>query len=130
VEDYPVRKGECQETSGFLFSHTCGEVAMRCCEKCNKEICDRHTVRAVQAEYGKEQILCTTCARQSSTVTQGRGPQRTSDRYYDDPYFYTDDHYPNYQMDRDEFTDADEAALRGGIAADELRSFEDDMGAS
>ncbi len=132
MSEYPVGKGECQETSGFLFSHPCGEVALRSCVKCQKEICDRHTVREVQAGDGEELVLCTTCAKESHAAAPGPGSRRTTDGYADNPHFYMYHHYPHsqHQLDRDEFTDADEAALGDSTAAGKTRRFEDDMGAS
>ena len=121
MKDFPSRKGECQETSGFLFSHRCGEFATNRCAKCGKDVCDRHTVRS------PEGVCCTTCAKEYRTPR----PRGTGRGCHDDPYYYADDHYPDYHGGRDDFTESDEAAVAGGaMAASELGMFEDDLGGS
>jgi len=125
VDDFPSRKGECQETSGFLFSHGCGEFATSRCEKCGKDICDRHTVHAA------DRVCCTTCGKEDRTPPPRSTGRRAYDPYYDYPYYYASIHYTDYHGSRDDFTDSDEAAVAGGaIAANELGVFEDDMGGS
>src|SRR5262245_28075489 len=104
ASDPQYRAGECGETSGFLFSHRCGEFALNVCGQCQKPICQQHTV------VEQDLLLCTTCAKdrmQSGNVTN-------RDRYRDDPYFYSS--YHSYPMAMghasSDFTDADEQALR------------------
>jgi hypothetical protein len=118
--------GECAESSGFLFSHRCGELAQSNCAECRKFICPRHTVSIDQ------RMLCTTCAK---GVKRG---ERQSNTYYDDPYFYSSYYYPGYHVyhhghhhSSHDFTDADEAALGAREANDEdVKAFENNMGAS
>ncbi len=119
-----VQPGECAETSGFLFSHKCGEAATTKCSQCQKFICLRHTIT------DEQRSLCTTCAK-------GLPNTRSSSRYDDDPYFYSDVYYPGYHhfgygLGRSsDFTDGDEQAL--GDKEPELKdvkAFENNMGAS
>ena len=119
VEESEYRSGECAETSGFLFRHSCGEPAATECRECGKPICKRHSVH----EEGG--LWCTTCAKQLFRDDELRGR-----RYYDDdPYFYSTYHYTDYYDDTD-FTES-EAVLTGGEAGEEdVETFEDDMGAS
>lgn len=118
--------GECAETSGFLFSHRCGEMAQSNCAECRKFICPRHTVNIDQ------RMLCTTCAKGVQRSDSG------STAYRDDPYFYSGYYYPEYHSysygsarSSHDFTDADEAALGAREANDQdAKAFENNMGAS
>ncbi len=133
MDDFPSRQGECQDSSGFLFSHRCGDFATHRCEKCGKEICDRHTVppAARDAVQGADRVCWTTCGKEDRTGQSQPTGGRHYDPYYDDPYYYADTHYPSYHRGRDDFTDSDEAAVAGGaMAAGDLDAFEDDMGGS
>lgn len=113
------RPGECGETTGFLFSHACGEISLHICTQCQKPICMHHTVVC------EEGTLCTTCAKSAPSRT---GASRTND---DDPYFYSDTYYPGYRRVGHDFNDSDERLLRESEpTADEIRAFEGDMGAS
>ena len=44
VNAFGQNTGECQETTGFLFSHRCGSIAVRECSQCAKSICQEHSV--------------------------------------------------------------------------------------
>lgn len=123
MADPEYRVGECAETSGFLFSHACGEFAITECASCGKPICHRHAVPDEE-----EGTLCISCAKQR----QRQSGRDLDDEYdSDDPYFYAGHYYAGYYWDSDDFTDSDEAVLSGGEAGDDdLRAFEDDMGAS
>jgi hypothetical protein len=120
---------ECQEQSGFLFAHACGHPVAAVCTRCQKAVCEQHTVR------GSEGMpLCTTCARQSR---DDDGPD-SSDLSDDSPYFYSWYHFRRHGFDETEgpdphdFTEGDQGVLDapGEEGADEDDPFEDDMGAS
>ncbi len=129
MEENFVRRGECQETSGFLFSHQCGDFAARAAQ-CDKEICERHSVQDPTAQDAAR-VLCTTCGKSLLNPPSTRGDRANRhDPYYDDPYYYSYHYYTGYSHDNDAFTDSDEAAIGGATAAHELTKFEDDMGAS
>lgn len=123
-DESQFRPGECAETSGFLFAHACGDFADFECTQCGKPICHRHTSQ----ELGGP-ALCTACARQAYGEQSAQGGP--SDRYSNDPYFYSHRYYPTYMWHGHDFTEGDEAVLTGGEAdANDLRGFENDMGAS
>ena len=140
------QQGECNETSGFLFSHRCGEPAMNQCVQCQKPICQRHMFANPN---NTNEIFCTTCAKKflqekgppSSTGGRGPGVGRPYDDYGHDPYFYTGYYYHDYPYGRyhrsghshtgHDFTDGDEGTLFGGEPSrDALHQFENDMGGS
>jgi hypothetical protein len=125
-------RGECQETSGFLFSHRCGDLALDHCSQCRKPICAKYTAR----DLDPSRRLCTSCARQ--VLAENPEVFRTG-WYRDDPYFYSYYHYSGQYFphtsssphDPHDFTEGDEAVLGGGEATDSaVEAFEDDMGAS
>ena len=74
------RKGLCREKAGFLFSHTCNNIAVGECSLCGKQVCEDHwpTIESVR--------LCTTCARKAVDDDARRATTK-----YDDynPYFYS-----------------------------------------
>ena len=137
------QQGECNETSGFLFSHRCGQPAMNKCVQCQKPICERHTYTSPD-KPGEQ--FCTTCAKQFLSqqpppTTPGQTPYYSSPYYGYEPYFYTGYYYHGYPYggyhrsghnagSRD-FTDADERSLTGSEpTAEDARAFENDMGGS
>ena len=141
------RPGECQETTGFLFAHRCGDVAVRECQECQKPICQQHSVDSGGV------MRCVGCEKKlrSQQQNQQRPPQSPGGTYYDDsPYFYGSSygygydygygrhrhhyhhhHHHSTDSNHHEIVDADEAALSGEeVTAEEVRGFEDDLGAS
>lgn len=118
----------CAETSGFLFHHDCGREADATCQLCGKFVCALHTRTA------EGQILCITCLKrflkdrgtppgqQPAQPQQPQQPARqglqeaayySSPWYtYDDPYWYTDRHYPSYH--EHDFTAEDRKAFETG----------------
>lgn len=129
------RQGQCNETTGFLFSHDCGEPADHVCGQCQKPVCGKHTVDT------QGTLRCTTCAK-TWMRTAGQNPQGATGGYsdpypyYGSPYFYTWHHYgPSYdhQYNRHHhhFHDGDEGSLKGREPGrEDLEGFENDMGAS
>jgi hypothetical protein len=119
----------CQETSGFLFPHPCGQPRVLPCVQCMRFVCMQHA-RLQQME----QYLCVTCAR-AAAASDGGGVDRDdawdSDEDDDDPYFYSSRYRAlsgTQEPDPMDFTAGDQAAFdkdEGGGG-----SFEDDMGAS
>ncbi len=114
----------CQETSGFLFSHTCSQPPQHRCGRCGKVTCQGHSHMA------EGQVVCTTCAKAYQGNRRGQG-------WDDNPYFYAYYYYPGYGSyrrgywgsDDDDFYDfgpADGESLSGG----EGEGFEMDMGGS
>ncbi len=135
--DFRPRRGECGETSGFLFPHPCGNFPVAVCSECGKEICQRHRAQESERE------LCTSCAKKLAERERDepRRDRESRSHYDDDPYFYSYHHYPNYwwlgvayhhhRHDPHDFTDGDEALVGGGEATpDDVTGFEDDMGGS
>jgi len=118
VTEPEFRAGECNETSGFLFPHRCGQLSSFECEQCRKPICHQH----VAAGLGQG-TLCTTCGKAVAA------PKSQHDRR-DDPYFYSDHYYTGYYWGDADFNDADEAVLRDARGPDDVGAFENDMGAS
>ena len=149
--------GECQETSGFLFSHRCGSIAVRECSQCAKSICQEHSV-----DLGG-MLVCVTCAKQQREApppdqqpgSDTSPPYSTGGGYYNQsPYFYSDTWYSNSGMNRghwrrhhndprhgadaglgdggtSDFTDSDEAMTRGEEPdRNDMDGFENDMGGS
>lgn len=122
---FDAQPGECAETSGFLFSHKCGEMAVQKCSGCNKYICARHSVT------DQQRLLCTSCAK-------GQLNSQAPNRYDDnDPYFYSSVYYPSYHQYRfgqhynRDFNESDEQALEGKPAErSDVQAFENDVGAS
>jgi hypothetical protein len=141
------QQGECNETSGFLFSHRCGQPALNKCVQCQKPICERHTYNDPN-KPGEQ--FCTTCAKQFISQQQpapGQTPYQTGPHYGGygyggygyEPYFYTGYYYHGYPYggyhrgshSTSDFTDADERSLTGGEPSrDDARAFESDMGGS
>lgn len=135
----------CGETAGFLFHHDCGREADANCHLCGKFICRLHT-RTAEA-----QIFCITCLKryladrpaeaqqavQQPAETAEQADQRSyrsSPWYvYDDPYWYTDRHYPHYHEhdltseDRKAFETTPQPAAEAGPAEE---AFETDKTAS
>ncbi len=122
------RQGQCNETSGFLFSHPCSEPSEHVCGECQKPVCGKHAVDTQGV------LRCTTCAK-TWYRGAGRGSGQTTgtgsyDPYYSSPYFYTWHHYGT-SGHRHHFHDGDEGALHGREPnRDDLHGFEQDMGAS
>jgi len=123
------RHGQCNETSGFLFSHPCSEPSDHVCGECQKPICGKHAVDT------QGLLRCTTCAktwfrsagRGAAGATGGTGYDAP---YYQSPYFYTW-HLFGASHHHHHFHDGDEGALRGQEAGrEDLDGFEQDMGAS
>ena len=109
----------CQETSGFLFSHRCGRPGLFSCAQCHKRICPQHA-----RPQPPEAFLCVTCAQGTSDAGWG-----SDDDDDDDPYFYSSRHRrrsgSSDQDDPMDFTEGDQAKLD-----DKDDAFEDDMGGS
>ena len=98
----------CGETAGFLFHHDCGREADANCHLCGKFVCRMHT------RFAEGQIFCITCLKRylAERPAAEQGPEqpaqqaaeqaqqpsyRSSPWYtYDDPFWYTDRHYPHY----------------------------------
>lgn len=76
--------GRCNETSGFLFRHECGEMPMRQCQLCGKPLCEKHAYETVDGS------MCTTCFKKQNQDLPGN---RMHD---DDPNFYGDRYYRGY----------------------------------
>lgn len=120
------RPGECNETSGFLFSHPCSEPADHVCGQCAKPICGKHAVDTSGV------LRCTSCAK-TWLRGEGRNSNAASGQpgygpYYGSPYFYTWHHYGSHHH---HFHDGDEGALRDREPTrEDLEGFEQDMGAS
>jgi len=120
--------GACQETAGFLFSHTCGKPAQYSCGRCGKITCLRH------GHMAEGQVVCTSCAKAMQSQAPGRHPGAFSNS----PYFYAHYHYPGYGYyhagywgsdiydDPYDFSPADGESLSGA----EGEGFEMDMGGS
>ncbi len=134
----------CGETAGFLFHHDCGREADANCHLCGKFICRMHT------RVAEGQIFCIACLKRyladrpqaaeqqvqqpADAAQQARqAPYAASPWYvYDDPYWYTDTHYPRYHehdlssQDREAF----EATETAGAAGPAEEAFETDKTAS
>jgi hypothetical protein len=125
--EFPPPPGECNETSGFLFKHRCGNFAKNECGECRKAMCERHTV------ISGAMTLCTSCARTRMQSSGGAYP--ASSPYGHDPYFYGHSYYPGYYyghygVDHD-FTSGDERRLHGGEPdARDIQGLGSDMSAS
>lgn len=107
----------CQETSGFLFSHPCGQMAGLTCGTCGKSVCSRH------AQMGEAGVQCITCARASA----GDSTWGSDDDDQDSPYFYSSRYRSRSglgEIDANDFQEGDQGAFDKG------EGFEDDMGAS
>ncbi|NMO18003.1 hypothetical protein HPC49_14845 [Pyxidicoccus fallax] len=126
----PPSEAPCQETTGFLFSHACGEPMEAACDRCGKILCRDH-VSSVQGES-----LCMTCAEEEEDDEGDEGADSDSDSSptEDDPSYYYDD-YGYYggstwgggsSKDPNDFTEADGESLRNEDDA----SFEEDLGGS
>jgi len=146
----------CGETAGFLFHHDCGREADANCHLCGKFICRMHT------RVAEGQIFCIACLKRyladrpaaaeqqiqqpaqaaqqqiqqpAQAAQQARqAPYAASPWYvYDDPYWYTDTHYPHYHehdltsQDRKAFEATPETAGAAGPAEE---AFETDKTAS
>lgn len=123
------RQGQCNETSGFLFSHPCSESSEHVCGECQKPICGKHAVDTQGV------LRCTTCAktwfRGAGRSTGATGGPGYYDPYYQSPYFYTWHAFGSSHHHHHHFHDGDEDALRGREPGrDDLEGFEKDMGAS
>jgi hypothetical protein len=111
---------ECQETSGFLFTHACGRPATHGCAQCQKRVCPQHCRPWQPGTY-----LCLSCVRTALNT-----PKPPTIIYIDDdPYFYRMHNYGHYTWhtyhhegspptvpphDPADFTEGDRAALSGG----------------
>ena len=75
--------GNCNEKSGFLFSHECFQSPVNKCNMCGKPVCQEHSHSDGAA------VVCTSCAKKDHKRAQERGGRRRS-RYHDDhdPYHY------------------------------------------
>ena len=122
----PLPSGTCEQTTGFLFSHPCGQPVSVACMRCGQLVCEEH-VSAVDAE-----LLCVTCAQDDD----GEGDNETaSTTPEDDPSYYYDG-YGYYgpgsswgggaSRDPNDFTEADGESLR----REDDASFEEDPGGS
>jgi hypothetical protein len=125
--------GNCNEKSGFLFSHECFQSPVNKCNMCGKPVCQEHSHSDGAA------VVCTSCAKKDHKRAQERGGRRRS-RYHDDhdPYFYGGYYYGYGYHDgyygensgadtgQFDFTEADSASLE--TEGDE--AFESDMSAS
>ncbi|MCP4175389.1 MAG: hypothetical protein GY758_31965 [Fuerstiella sp.] len=123
--------GNCNEKSGFLFSHECFQPPVDSCNMCSKPVCQEHSHSDGAA------VVCTSCAKKDQQRVHERGGSRRGrSRYYDDhdPYFYGGyyygsgyhDGYYGGHSDPLDFTEADSASLE--TEGDE--QFESDMSAS
>ncbi len=136
-------QGRCNDRSGFLFSHECGNPPVAECGVCQRPICEKHR------REGDSGSACVTCAKQELR-SAGRSQGATGRRYGhhgsyhdDDPYFYSGYRYRGYghyghgywgygsyhrasHRDDADLTAADAAAL--GAEGDE--GFETDMSES
>lgn len=125
------RKGLCQEKAGFLFSHSCNNIAVGECSLCGKQVCEDHwpTIDSVR--------LCTACGRKGIRENQGTQPAA---RFSGNPYFYgyaiysgwgyygpgvwgTDVAGTSSVGDSNDFTEADGESVR----AEEETGFEQGM---
>ena len=127
-----IPEGACEEGTGFLFTHACGQPAAASCPRCGKRLCDAHLV----AEGGE--LLCATCAEAEDGDDEGAEGGSTTDSTpdEDDPSYYYKD-YGYYgpravfggqasSKDPNDFTEADGQSLRNEDDA----SFEEDLGGS
>ncbi|MCA9175821.1 MAG: hypothetical protein KDB14_15150 [Planctomycetales bacterium] len=81
----------CNERSGFLFQHECGNLPDAACAQCGKPVCEQHT------HYVDNEPYCTSCAKLDLKQRRGESRQRWSnDSGYEDPYFYGDHYYRGY----------------------------------
>ncbi len=120
-------QGICNEKSGFLFRHACGENSDATCSECQKPVCYAHQKTTDAGD------LCTTCTK------KWRREQNQNEVYEDDdPYMHSAYYYSGYGYyglasmglastmqthDTSDFTEADGLAL-----ADESDdAFEEDM---
>ncbi|RKH45482.1 hypothetical protein D7X96_13910 [Corallococcus interemptor] len=130
---FPSATPQCQETSGFLFSHPCERGSTTQCMRCQRAICLLHMRTLDGAE-----TVCVTCARAADNGDENRDPSDTSDE--DDPSYYYED-YGYYGRDawrgsgasssssgndRNDFTEADGESVR----REDDASFEEDLGGS
>ncbi|AFE03358.1 hypothetical protein COCOR_00231 [Corallococcus coralloides DSM 2259] len=128
---FPSDKPQCQETSGFLFSHPCERGATTQCMRCQKSICLLH----MRTLDGGE-VACVMCARTADNGDENRELSNTSDE--DDPSYYYED-YGYYGRDAwrgsgssssgsdpNDFTEADGESVR----REDDASFEEDLGGS
>lgn len=127
--DFEIPSGECQETTGFLFAHRCGNLALNKCYQCQKTICADHTV------FENEMMYCTSCGQQRLAAQDQSTPNVDSrSNYSQNPFFYHYYYFPSYHHhssshhDRSDFTDADQAAFQSGDPSrEDLAGFEQDM---
>jgi len=147
----------CAERAGFLFRHACARNAFYHCDACGKAICEEHVEFVdpveLQAMVGSERPLktgggnradsCISCAKK---LAKGERSSVRQSRNVDDPYWYSDTHYPGYATygpgcwgaayagaavgqslhDPNDFTEADAGAVR----AEGDGSFETDASGS
>jgi len=118
----PAGGETCRETSGFLFSHPCEQIARYVCERCGKPICPQHVA------YHEGRTLCIGCEKQAPTPEELKRPKIQDDSAYDDPYWYSRLYYETYSWHDNEFTEADESVLIHHDGEDV--EWEKDMGAS
>ena len=122
----PASGQTCRETSGFLFSHECEQMARYACERCGKPICPQHVA------YEGMDTLCIRCSQQDPEIakkkTEPDSDYRNQDGYDPDPYWYSRSYYRTYAWHDNDFTEADESVLVGNDGDDV--EWENDMGAS
>jgi hypothetical protein len=116
---------QCQETSGFLFEHSCPFNAEQRCTQCQKSVCPQHFHGTPNGH------VCTSCTKK--LVKTGGIPRNSENR---DPYLYDAFYYQTYGVythahwrvagDGNDFTEADAEGLGLGPGSD----WEHDMGAS
>lgn len=118
----------CQETAGFLFSHSCKNPAMLHCGTCGKPVCAEH-VRP-SSTGGPTCASCRNEGDASSEPSTG-----------DDPYAYSGAWYSDYRgYDRtDHYSRADRQAFQGnapgegvpmGVTEGGAEAWESDFDAS
>lgn len=126
-----IPEGPCQQSTGFLFAHDCGQPAAAACMQCGKRVCDLHLT-----SLGTE-LVCPTCA-ENDDDDEGASDSNSDSAAAadeDDPSYYYED-YGYYGSgsawgrgggkDPNDFTEADGASLRN----EEDASFEEDLGGS
>ena len=120
----PASGQTCRETSGFLFSHACEQMARYNCQRCGKAICPQHVA------YQDLDTICIRCSQQDPQLQQEKEQRRTRDPddYDPDPYWYSRSYYRTYSWHDNDFTEADESVLIGNDGEDV--EWENDMGAS
>ena len=120
----------CQESTGFLFSHECGQPMAATCGRCGKIVCKDHVT------FAEAETLCLSCAEADDEDDGGEADGDTdSSLDEDDPSYYYKD-YGYYgpgsvwgrgsSNDSNDFTEADGESLRNEDDA----SFEEDLGGS